>query len=356
MAKRIEKLRSDQIAQFGPYVEKWTGIGLCTEPANRQLAEDGVRLAYRTAGLDEPRIVWCSSPLAMALTRAIVLHGMPEDLGALVNKSIGASVWDSVGASVWDSVGASVWDSVRDSVRASVGDSVGASVRDSVWDSVGASVWDSVSKSGYGQHDANWIAFYTFFREQCGLSSQTEKLRGLRLLTEHAGWYLPHEHICWISERTNIVHQDSQHRLHCETGPALSYPDGWSLYRWHGITVPDWVIEQPETITRAHISGEQNAEVRRVMLLKYGLDRYLRDTNAVAIDSDHDLHGPRTLYRLQDALGPITVVQLTNSTSESDGSLKTYVVRVDPSVTTCRGALCWMYGLKDDAYAPVLES
>ena len=78
--------------------------------------------------------------------------------------------WDSVGGSVWGSVG----DSVGDSVEASVGD------------------------SGYGQHDANWLAFYEYFKEVCGLDDITQKLTGIWQISKNAGWWLPYQHICWI--------------------------------------------------------------------------------------------------------------------------------------------------------------
>src|SRR3990172_8105141 len=124
----IERLTPEQEARFPEFIKKWTDIGLSTEPADRPRAEKAIRLMYRSADLAVPRIVWCGSPLANALTWA----------------SVGASVRDGVGDSVWDGVGASVRDSVWDGVWASVWDSV----RASVW----ASVWDSVRDSVYGQH------------------------------------------------------------------------------------------------------------------------------------------------------------------------------------------------------------
>ena len=84
---------------------------MSTEPANRIEAEKGIEKIYNIVGLKKPKIVWCSSPLANGLTRAL-----------LISKRAGDSVRDSVGDSVW----ASVWDSVGDSVRDSVGASVGA--------------------------------------------------------------------------------------------------------------------------------------------------------------------------------------------------------------------------------------
>jgi len=117
MGKLIEKLTPEQEARYPEFIKKWTDIGLCTKPANRELAEEGVREAYRNAGLDEPKIVWCDSPLSMALTRSVIKQFAEGiDIGAGVRASVWDSVWDSVRASVWDSV----WDSVRDSVAGRV--------------------------------------------------------------------------------------------------------------------------------------------------------------------------------------------------------------------------------------------
>jgi hypothetical protein len=166
MPTRIDKLTPGQIARFPEWIDKWTRIGLSTEPADFDSAERGVRGCYAAAKLAEPKIVVRTlSPLGCVLAGPITASILktPASVGASVWASVWDSVWDSVrdsvGTSVRDSVrasvrasvGASVWDSVRDSVGASVRDSVGASVRDSVGasvrDSVGASVRDSVRDS-----------------------------------------------------------------------------------------------------------------------------------------------------------------------------------------------------------------
>ena len=60
----ITELTQEQKACFPEFIDKWTRIGLSTEPANRPEAEAGVVEAYRVAGLAAPKIVWCTSPLA----------------------------------------------------------------------------------------------------------------------------------------------------------------------------------------------------------------------------------------------------------------------------------------------------
>ena len=97
---RITKLTLEQKEQLLVYRDKWMEIGLCTDKADRQMAENGVRAAYDTAGKQVPKkIIWCDSPFSMFLTHGIIKSG------ASVGDSVWASVWDSVGASVWDSVG-----------------------------------------------------------------------------------------------------------------------------------------------------------------------------------------------------------------------------------------------------------
>jgi hypothetical protein len=295
---KLERLTPEQESRMAEWREKWTAIGLSTEPANRSEAERGIKLAYAAANLAEPRIVWCDSPMSQGITRAVVL-----DL--IKNKKFGASV----GASVRDSVRDSVWDSVRASV----------------WASVRASVW----ASGYGQHDANWIAFYNFFREVCSLKTQTEKLEGLTVVTQNAGWFLPHAKICWVSERHSICNCDNRGRLHCEDGPALAYQDGWAIYAWHGVRVSYRVIEHPSELTVKEIQEEQNAEVRRVMVERYGMSRFLMDSGAKKLAEDEF----GELYRTEISGDvPLVMVKVMNSTPEPDGNAKPYFLRVEPEL------------------------
>jgi hypothetical protein len=198
-------------------------------------------------------------------------------------------------------------------------------------------VWDSVGASVYGQHDAGWLAFYKYFHDECGLTAQTEKLKGLWMLAKSAGWAIPHENICWVSERHNILERDERGRLHSISGPACAYPDGWGIYAVHGVRVPADIIEDRASITVTRIEAETNSEVRRVMIDLYGPKRYLADSGAIVIQEckpGHYLIGLRSARLLRKEVvddEPIIMVDLLNSTPEPDGSVKRYLLRVDPS-------------------------
>ena len=292
MTVRIERLTEAQKARFPEYVERWTKIGLCTEPMDRERAKRAICSMYTNAGLSEPKVVFCGSPFGNALAR----DSVGNSVRASVGNSVRASVRDSVRASVgWNSVRDSVWASVRSSVRDSVWDSVWDSVRDSVGDSVRASVGDSVRDSVgdsnpvgdavYGQHDAARLSFYAYFREVCGMVEQTEPLVGLFELAKSAGWALPHRDICWVSERHDIVQLNAEGRLHCDDGPAIHYPDGWSIYALNGVRVPEWLVETPTTDLDARKFAElHNAEIRREFVRKVGIERIVTELGAEVLD------------------------------------------------------------------------
>ena len=161
------------------------------------------------------------------------------------------------------------------------------------------------------------------------------------------------------------------------TGPAVAYPDGWAIYAVHGVRVPAHVIESPKSITVEEIEKETNAEVRRVMMERYGLDRYIKDSGAHKVHSDDW----GTLWR-KDVPDdePLVMVEVLNSTPEPDGSFKTYFLRCDPQLRplpdpawdeekkrdwmrqqepqemTAHNAIASTWGLRGDAYHPALQT
>ena len=241
----------------------------------------------------------------------------------------GGAVRVSVWASVWDSV----WDSVRDSVRDSVGASVWASVGDSVRDSV---VRDSVVRdSGYGQHDANWIGFYDYFKEVCGLDEQTSKLFGILEIAKNAGWWLPHQNICWISERHNILKRDGAGRLNADGEMAVQYPDGWGIYACHGVRLPFNYGSVKRTQWKAEwVLNEKNAELRRVLIQEIGYSKLCRDLNAKKVNEWREYE----LLRIDNAdVEPIVLLKMTCPSTSL-----IHAHRVPPDIASARQAIQWI--------------
>ena len=62
--EKLTSLNEDQLKLLDQKYEEWVAIGLSTEPANREAAQEASKLAYRIAGLAEPtEFVWADNPL-----------------------------------------------------------------------------------------------------------------------------------------------------------------------------------------------------------------------------------------------------------------------------------------------------
>jgi len=104
------------------------------------------------------------------------------------------------------------------------------------------------SEVALGPGDLASLAVYEHLRD-LGWKRETRALLGLWKIAASAGWLVPYEHACWVSERPDRLQVDAQGRLHSPDGPALRYRDGWCFWSWKRVEVPAWAIEHPERIT-----------------------------------------------------------------------------------------------------------
>jgi hypothetical protein len=379
--ERIDTFPPEQAALWPEYVARWETIGLSTEPADRALAEEGVRLSYAAAGLRPPQqIIWTLSPGTSVTPFAKLFtnsHGIFDEKAA-ARVPLHIYEWTtervmhrlhqtiSFGATAFIRVGEpnSPRSRLRDMVRTQAWHRTLMAM--SAWE---REIWHKVSSFPhltpygplgrvgttllFGQHEASLFAEYAFYREVCGLVTETEPLVGPLLIAQSAGWWLPSRGICWISERPRRMQFDAHNRLHCEDGPAIEYRDGWGVYYLRGRQVSREIFRRLETVTVADIENERNVEIRRVMLERYGETRYLEESGATVVDEGE--YG--VLYRRDFLSGePLVMLRVLNSTPEWDGSYKPYWLRVPPTMRTAHEAVAWTFGLTPGQYRPDIES
>lgn len=159
-------------------------------------------------------------------------------------------------------------------------------------------------------------------------------------------------------DRPAQVGFDEAGRLHSDRGPALGFGDGTTIWADHGVVVPSDVIRDPGSITVERIDAETNAEIRRVMTERFGPERLVREGGAELVDEDEigrlwrrSFSGSRW-----NPPEPVVMVEVRNSTPEPDGSVRTYYLRVPPTIQTARAAVAWTFGLQGATYEPVVET
>ena len=304
----LTRLTAQQEVLIPQIRDKWLKIGLSTAPSDWEKAKEGVRLAYQFVKLEHPLFVTVKSPMSSILAYILV----------------------------------------KGQVRVQVRDQVRGQVWSQVWDQVGYQVWDQVRNFCYGQHDAELLSFFDFFKT---IGIIKNELDGLFLHAQSSGWWLPYKNIAILTDRPNELYQDQQGRLHNPTSMAIKYRDGWGVYAYHGVRVPEKVILHSKHLTVQEIIEEKNVEIRRVMIELYGLSNFLQDARTIKIATDQW----GELYRRDISNDePLVMVKLVNTTPEKDGTHKNYFHRVPPSTQTPHQALAYIY--QTDDYNPQIES
>lgn len=398
-------------ATLAEAADEWAAIAATTGSADRAAAEAAIRDAYRAAGLVEPsKILWYDSPLAAAVAATVVAGAFkPQELAA-AGLPVRAPAGSRAGRSVRDKLRTASWERARTDAAALLGQSTWAQawhevserlwaptsglaarvrtgVEEAVELAIGARTTDSrgtrlrtgASGSGTvagrpvaaearaatldalgGQHDAAWLAAFDGLRRcfpALDDSASAPVLDAFGRVARSAGWWWPYENFVLVAERPTTLHRDENARLHSGEGPALAFPDGFALHAWRGMPIPaDFVSglgPQGSGLDANRIRGEDNAELRRVMLEIYGYDRYLAEVGARPLHRD----ATGVLWRIDlPDDEPVTMVEVLNSTPEPDGSIRTYWLRVPPNTRTAREGVAWTFGLSESEYHPARET
>jgi len=308
---RIEKLTASQTARFSEFIEKWIQIGLCTDRADRDRAERSQKALYKLANLQEPKIIWVLDPISAAIAAVLI--------GAWIRNQ------NKMNSAVHSAVRLVTIDLFKNKEIKDGGSRYGGSL------------W------------ASYAAWADFFNEVCTISIDRNYLDSV----ESCGYWWQLNGIVIASDRPSHIRLDSQGRLHDEKRQSIGYCNGVGWHHIHGVRVPEFVVEKPEQITPQLIQKESNAEVRRVMMDRYGAARYVKDVGGKLIHQDRF----GKLYHFKDErFLELVAVEVKNSTPEIDGSIKNYFLFVDPSLRTAKEAVAWTFGMKPDEYDPAIET
>jgi hypothetical protein len=357
--KRIEELTEEQKAQIPGWVDKWTKIGLQTGEADWPTFEEAVPKCYRFADLEPPEmIVRASSPIVVSVVGPVVdafLTAGASDMKALDELCNRVSSLDT--------------DEVKKVVRQLV---EGLKIPEG---EVGVdALVESVRRQWHlvfgGQLWVAWQAYSSFFRDVCHLELEGDlwdRDRAYADAESSVCWWWPHRRYVVAATRPVRISLDNDGRLHDESQKAIEWPDGWGVFRWHGVAVPPYVITNPETITVSKIEGESNVEVRRIMLERYGPEKYIKDAGAEEVHRDEF----GVLYR-KDLEGdePIIMVEVEDSYAQGDGTRHKFMLRIDPQCRpmlangeygepqdlTARNAVASTFGKRGEEYAPEKEA
>jgi len=128
------------------------------------------------------------------------------------------------------------------------------------------------------------FAFSSLFEEWGERGADVRELAYVRASAAACCWY-PHREFVMASEWPSKLHPELLGaRPNGAAGQAILWSDLWGVYVQGGRRVPQWVIVHPEALTVQSIQGERDKELRRILIERYGWQRYLRDSGAEVVE------------------------------------------------------------------------
>jgi hypothetical protein len=261
MAAKIEELSEYHKSMLKPHCDMWIKHGLNTDPADRPNAELGIKQAYESAGVKPPsQIEWFDDPFQAS-----------DWLKAEMKKLGGTD----------------------------------------------AQISSTIGRPFYGQNDVSWLGYYDYFDTYFPEVEGPARLRGLNLLARSAGWVWLLKDIAVCVERPKNIKlfyaNDSQEGvLHSVDSPAFEWRSGRGLYFVRGVPVDEELFTNPLSVEI--INKVTNAEVKRVLIEKYGASKYLLESGAKVISQDE--FGTLLRVDIPDD-EPLVMVRYVNSTPEA---------------------------------------
>ena len=166
----------------------------------------------------------------------------------------------------------------------------------------------------------------------------------LNQLFEHCGWFIPFEDVCIVcvkrssteGNRPSKFSLDSESRLHAEGEAAIQFADGYGLYYYHGIALPEkYGKVHPNQWQARWLLSENNAELRRILIQTIGYNRICDELQAIQLDSFREYD----LIKI-DADADVEPIVLLKMICPSTGY--THVLRVPPNMVSARVAITWV--------------
>jgi hypothetical protein len=330
----MQKIQSISASQWAAIHEMRQSIyDLCATPADHRLAEQAVEALYTNASKQPPKVLFCKSPLEGVLLFAILKQAnlganlrdtlwanlrdtlranLGDNLGANLGANLRDTLWANLGDNLGANLGANLWANLRDNLGANLGDTLWANLGDNLGDNLRANLWDTLRdnlganlRDNLGDNlranlrdtlrdtlrDNLWAFYYEKARlgfylggEIAGVKYDLEKRSRYKLIAQNLDFILPFENICIVCDRPIKIGWHDAGGIHCEDGPAVEYADGYKLWALEGYLVPEQVVMAPETQTLEDIHQEENEEIRRIRINRFGWSRYISKSHGEVLD------------------------------------------------------------------------
>jgi len=327
---KITKLTPEQEAELPRFRQRYLDMAQSCGTIDRTALETAMADAYAVIGKPAPKLFIFDSPAACML--ALKLFELPREdflknslwgqLWDQLRDQLGDQLRDQLGGQLWDQLGGQLEDQLEDQLRDQLG---------------GQNIYNPHFL--WGSQDLYWIA-WARFAQHIGVKLEAEtdhRLGIMERIAMQCEWWWPYENIVVASEKPIGIRWDDQRRLHAEDRAAVEYSDGYALYAWHGVRIPEkWITKK--AVTPHEALTWENMEQRRAACEILGWATILDQLKGRTIDrNDNPEIGELIRVTIPD-IGEENFLRVRCGTG------RTFAIPVPPDMKSAAQANAWTYG------------
>ena len=272
----IENLNPEQETLLLNYREKLRVSAFSTERIDKQKAKEAVKAVYAAMEIKQPEIIFFDSPYAAA--------------NNIINRS-----WRQLGKQVESKLKGEPQYQMKKYLELKISNQLriprwrlSRQLNGKLYRKLGRSFSFHKVQSFYEFWIENGIWFdFCISVLNCEYDQRLWKMSSLyQLLDKYCGWVFPYEKFCFVCERPIKVSIDNQDYLHAEGEPAMQFVDGYNLYAYHGLALPEkYGILHSHQWQAQWLLEEEKLDLRRVLIEGIGYPQIFSQLQAAELDT-----------------------------------------------------------------------
>lgn len=337
----ITELTPEQEALIPVYQEKWKAIAFSTERIDRQKAAEAVKAIYQLEQVSskEPEMLFFDSPYGAS---------------SALDKLLANQEFKTVGNQLVFQLQNQIASQLNDQFETQLNRRLISNFRQVV--ELLSTLVDrqipyrkrgnlSYNIPCYSPSSAVFLDLYLdFCCSVLNCACDREKWLVSQSLSKHCGWIYFFEDTCIICDRPSKILFDREGRIHGEGEPAIQFVDGFSVYAYHGVWIPEKYGQIPSNQWQSRwLLEAEDAELRQVLIQAIGYTRMCQELDAIQLDAwqaytllkiNLNEEIDNFFWSVEPHKQPIHLLKMTDS---STGSI--HVRRVSPDISSVREAI-----------------
>lgn len=285
MIKKITKKQEKTIPFF---IDKW--LKMATRKINKKQCQKAVNDIYQEMRKDKPIIIYGQSPMQTVLLASLFLcltnkesSQLHSQLHLLLSLQLNPRLESQLRSQLHSQLYSLLYSQLESRLNSLLYSQLESQLESQLHSQLHSRLKEVHSNSYIAIWWLIWCGWYDYGR-YIGIKYDKNLYNKFISFVKEVNYIIPYEKICFISEKPVKI-QWKNKQLHNDTGLAVEYADGYGLYCLNGVNVGRKIVMTPAgELDPQLMLKEKNAEVRREIIRKIGIEKVIDSLGAKVIE------------------------------------------------------------------------